>query len=414
MADARRHYLDLIRLDGVRMTPELAAAFGSVPRELFVPEGFRRRDGGWVAPGDPDFLPTVYRNDVLVTKLNGDRPVSSSSQPSLMAIMLRELDVRPGMRVLEIGAGTGYNAALMATLGATVTSVDVQEDVADRARSALVRSGIAGVRVVAGDGYLGDPGEQYDRVIVTVGVTGLSPHWFEQLTPDGLVVAPVEHAGHHPVLAARPGNSAAGPGNRVAGSGGPGNPEAGSGESATSTGPSTPVPGTAAVTARVVCSAGFMAAAGPLGVRHAGSHPPPALGARHTGHDPAGAAVPELVETAPARWKPSLDPAAYRDLWYAAGAWHRRATLANLSDFEQARLALLDESDTGGAMILPDGSVLAGGDEADRYAEIATSVIDRWWDLGRPPMRAWQVGLALGGDPSAPIWAPRTWQVVPG
>ena len=69
-------------------------------------------------PADPDFLATVYRDDVLVTKMDGRVPVSSSSQPSLMAIMLSALDVRPGMRVLEIGAGTGYNAALLATLGA--------------------------------------------------------------------------------------------------------------------------------------------------------------------------------------------------------------------------------------------------------------------------------------------------------
>lgn len=397
------------------MTPELATAFRAVPRELFVPGGYRRRDGSWVAPADPDFLTGVYRNDVLVTKLNGDVPISSSSQPSLMAIMLRALDVRPGMRVLEIGAGTGYNAALLATLGAEVTSVDVQEDVAARARDAVARAGITGVRILTGDGYLGAPGSRYDRVIVTVGIAGLSPHWFHQLTPDGLVVAPLEHAGHHPVLAARrttptghpaaptvPHDAAgprgaAGPG----GSAGPGNV----GEMVS--------PGDS-VTATVVCSAGFMAASGPLGARHAGSHPPAALGARHTGGDPLPPdALPELTESAPARWTPPLDTVEYRDLWYAAGAWHRRATLANLSDFDQAQLALLDETGTGGAAILPDGSVLASGPEAARYAAAATALIDRWQRLNRPPMYAWQVGLALDGDPTAPIWVPTTWHLTP-
>ncbi|BCJ41725.1 protein-L-isoaspartate O-methyltransferase [Actinoplanes ianthinogenes] len=359
MADPRRLFLDQIRQDGVPLTPELATAFATVPRELFVPDGFHRRDGSRVEPDDPGFLEAVYRNDVLVTKLHGDVPVSSSSQPSLMAVMLAALELRPGMRVLEIGAGTGYNAALMAALGAAVTSVDVQEDVAGRARAALARAGIAGVRVVAGDGYLGlqDP-LPYDRIIVTVGIAGLSPHWFAQLAPDGFVLAPVEHAGHHPVLVARPGD---------------------------------PVPAT------VVCPSGFMSAAGPLGARHAGSHPPSA------------GILSDLVETAPPRWASPLDTTAFRDLWYAAGAWHRRATLAGLPGREQGHLALLDESGTGGAVVLPDGAILAAGSEAERYTAIAGALIDRWWRLGRPPMRAWQVRLTLDGDPAAPIWVPHTW-----
>src|SRR3954468_3042615 len=104
-------FLEQIRRGGVTLTPELAAAFAAVPREVFVPDGFRRNDGGWARPGDDDFLSLVYQDDALVTKVRGKMPVSSSSQPSLMALMIEALDVRPGMRVLEIGAGTGYNAA---------------------------------------------------------------------------------------------------------------------------------------------------------------------------------------------------------------------------------------------------------------------------------------------------------------
>ncbi|GIF13157.1 protein-L-isoaspartate O-methyltransferase family protein [Actinoplanes teichomyceticus] len=362
MADVRRDFVDEIRHDGVRLPPRLAEAFASVPRELFVPDGFHRRDGSRVVPGDPEFLRSVYRNDVLVTKLDGDVPVSSSSQPSLMALMLAGLDVRPGMRVLEIGAGTGYNAALLATLGAEVTSVDVQEDVAARARGALRRAGIAGVRVVAGDGYLGTPDSRYDRVVVTVGVAGFSPHWFEQLAPGGFVLAPIEHAGHHPVLATRPADP---------------------------------------MTATVLCPAGFMSAAGPLGARHAGSHPP------------SPGTLAGLTGAAPARWG-SLDVVVYRDLWYAAGAWHRRATLASLPDREQGHLALLDATGAGGAVILPDGAVLAGGAEAERYTAVATALIDRWWRLNRPPIRAWRITLGPGGAPGTPILVPRTWELPPG
>ncbi|MEV6301593.1 methyltransferase domain-containing protein [Actinoplanes sp. NPDC051861] len=353
MEDARRHYLDQIRYDGVALSPALAAAFAAVPREVFVPDGFHRRDGRLVLPADPEFLPTVYSNDVLVTKMNGDVPISSSSQPSLMAVMIEALDVRPGHRVLEIGAGTGYNAALMATLGAEVTTVDVQEDVADRARAALARAGIDGVRVEHADGYTGGVDGRYDRIIVTVGVAGVSPHWLDRLEPGGLIVAPVEHAGTHPVLVVRP------------------DP----------------------VTASVVCPAGFMTAAGPLASRHQHSHPPPAP------------ALGGLAETAPARWGTALEAYAYRDLWYAAGAWHNRATHASIPGREQSFLALLDDSGAAGAVVLPDGAILASGGSAERYTAVATALVDRWWSLGRPPIRAWRVGLALDG----PILAPRTW-----
>src|ERR1051326_1170586 len=79
--------------------PEIEEAFRIVPRHLFLPD-----------------LPVekVYRDQAIATKLLNERIVSSSSQPAIMAIMLEQLELRPGQRVLEIGAGTGYNAALMA------------------------------------------------------------------------------------------------------------------------------------------------------------------------------------------------------------------------------------------------------------------------------------------------------------
>ena len=364
MTGPREDYLDQIRRDGLDLPPDLARAFASVPREAFVPEGFQRRDGSWVRPADPDFLGTVYSNDVLITKVDGRVPISSSSQPSLMAIMILALRVTPGLRVLEIGAGTGYNAALLASLGATITSIDVQEDVAVRARSALARAGIAGVRVKHADGYLGVPGSRFDRVIVTVGVVGVSPHWLAQLDPGGFVLAPVVHAGTDPVL-------------RVSGS------------------PAGPVTGTP------ICAAGFMRAAGPLNADHPGAFPPPV----------AAGALTEMAVAAPARFDPPLDEVPYRDLWYAAGTATRRATHAVIPGTDHSRLALVDSAGTGGAVLLPDGSVLAGGPEAARYAALAVEILDRWTAAGRPSMRAWRVMLTRTGDPSSPIWVPDAWEV---
>ena len=364
MTDLRRRYVEELLRHGAPLAPELAAAFAAVPREVFVAEGFLRRDGSWARPGSAGFLADVYRDDVLVTKSDGRVAVSSSSQPSLMAIMLAALDVHPGDRVLEIGAGTGYNAALLAALGAQVTSVDVQEDVAQRARTALATAGVENVRVVTGDGYAGVPGESFDRGIVTVGVAGVSPQWLAQTRP-GPIVVPVEHAGTHPVLA-------------VAG---------------TAEGP---------VTATVICPSGFMSAAGPLTAAHPGSHPPPVQ----------SGALAAFAPVTRARWAP-LDSYSYRDLWYAAGVWSRRATHAALPGHDQSGVVLLDEEGSGGAAILPDGSVLAGGDRADEYGALAVKIIDRWEEAGRPSMRAWRIGLRLTGDPQAPIWAPATWALRP-
>ena len=364
MTDLRRNFVEQIRRSGEPLSPQLVAAFTSVPREAFVPDGFQRRDGSWVRPADPDFLATVYRDDVLVTKVEEGIPVSSSSQPSLMAAMITALRVRRGMRVLEVGAGTGYNAALLAALGAAVTSLDVQQDVAGRARTALARAGVENVRVEHRDGYTGIPGERFDRVIVTVGIAGISPHWLEQLDPGGWVIAPVENAGTHPVLAVR------------------GSPDG-------------PVTGT------VVCPAGFMSAAGPLTATHPSAHPPHA----------AARAFPDLATRAPARFDPPLSLHSYRDLWYAAGVWSRNATHAVVPGREQSCLVLLDDSRTGGAVILPDGSVLAAGSSADRQAAEATGVLDRWTAAGRPAMETWRLALEQAGDPRTPIWVPYAWEL---
>lgn len=82
---------------GAITTPAVEAAFRAVPRHLFVPEVSTDR---------------AYRNHAIPTKLVDGRAVSSASQPSIVAAMLEQLDVKQGQRVLEIGAGTGYNAAL--------------------------------------------------------------------------------------------------------------------------------------------------------------------------------------------------------------------------------------------------------------------------------------------------------------
>ncbi len=149
-------------------------AFRAVPRHLFV-------------PGVP--LEQVYADEVIPTKFEGSRSISSSSQPAIMAVMLEQLDPRPGQRVLEIGAGTGYNAALLAHIvdpDGYVTTVDIDDDIVESARAHLAAAGFGPdrVRVVRADGVLGYPeGAPYDRIILTVNAEDVAPAWREQLRP---------------------------------------------------------------------------------------------------------------------------------------------------------------------------------------------------------------------------------------
>jgi protein-L-isoaspartate(D-aspartate) O-methyltransferase len=158
----------------------VAAAFHAVPRELFVPG---------VA------LDEVYRDQAIVTKREDGVGISSSSQPAIMAIMLEQLDPFPGARVLEIGAGTGYNAALLRELAGPsgrVVTLDIDAEVAGWARERLAQAGYADVLVVCADGADGWPGEApYDRVELTVGAADIAPAWAEQLCDGGVLVLPL-------------------------------------------------------------------------------------------------------------------------------------------------------------------------------------------------------------------------------
>jgi protein-L-isoaspartate(D-aspartate) O-methyltransferase len=187
MSDAsalHRTLIDALVGRGALGDSRIEAAFRAVPRHLFLP-GLN--------------LDEVYRDQAIPTKIVDGEAISSSSQPEMMAIMLEQLELEPGLRVLEIGAGTGYNAALMAhVVGATgtVTTVDLDIDLVDGARAHLAAAGLERVRVVLGDGGLGYPdGAPYDRIILTVGAWDIAPAWREQLRPGGRLVLPLTVGG---------------------------------------------------------------------------------------------------------------------------------------------------------------------------------------------------------------------------
>ncbi len=181
-------------------------AFLTVERHRFV-EGFylRQQDGTFVwqpfdplAP-DPDLLSYIYSDNSLLIKLS-PQP-SSSSQPWLVARMLELLELDEGMHVLEIGAGTGYNAALMAEIvghHGRVTTVEVQKDVAERTRRLLEVAGYSHIRLRVGDGYYGwTEDAPYDRIVATTACADIPPSWWDQLQPSGLMLIPLRHGGRH-------------------------------------------------------------------------------------------------------------------------------------------------------------------------------------------------------------------------
>jgi protein-L-isoaspartate(D-aspartate) O-methyltransferase len=142
----------------------------------------------------------AYADDIVRTKYDAEGvTISAASQPGIVAMMLDQLGVRPGHRVLEVGAGTGYNAALLAHLTGgqgTVITIDVDADIVDAARAHLGAAGYREVHVVLGDGALGYlAGGPYDRVVATVGARDVPLAWQDQVAPGGRLVVPMRLRG---------------------------------------------------------------------------------------------------------------------------------------------------------------------------------------------------------------------------
>ncbi|MGH3717965.1 MAG: methyltransferase domain-containing protein [Pseudonocardiaceae bacterium] len=180
---------------GALADPRWIAAFRAVPRHVFTPQ--------LLEPGQHHttdarqaWLSRVYQDDSLITAITHEPvlrtgvPTSSSTRPSLMARMLELLGLRDGMRVLEIGTGTGYNAGLLThRLGNShVTSIDIDPTLIDHARRRLHSLNLT-PHLVAADGIAGVPGRApFDRIIATCAIPGIPLAWITQLTPGGAML----------------------------------------------------------------------------------------------------------------------------------------------------------------------------------------------------------------------------------
>ncbi|MDI1462540.1 ATP-grasp peptide maturase system methyltransferase [Catellatospora sp. KI3] len=203
---ARTAYVRALADGGHLDDEHLVCAFQEVPRHGFLPAFFLwQPDGRWrgVDRREPDYLRLVYADTALATQLDGETtpdpkaparsgtPTCGSTRPSLMATMLEALALTGRERVLEVGLGTGYNAALLShRLGdSNVYSVDVDGAVVEAARSRLNSCGCE-PHIATTDGRSGWPGSpRFDRLIATCAVPAIPPDWIFQVADGGLIVA---------------------------------------------------------------------------------------------------------------------------------------------------------------------------------------------------------------------------------
>jgi protein-L-isoaspartate(D-aspartate) O-methyltransferase len=148
------------------------AAMRAVPRHEFVPV---------------DQRPRAYADIPL--PIGHDQTIS---QPAVVAFMTQVISPRPGLRVLEVGTGSGYQAAVLAETGARVWTIEIFRALADEARARLQRLGYGRVQVRHGDGYAGWPEVgPFDAIVVTAGADSIPPPLVRQLAPGGRLVMPV-------------------------------------------------------------------------------------------------------------------------------------------------------------------------------------------------------------------------------
>lgn len=346
------------RTGGITLSPAIVQAFASVPRDELITQVYRAGADGYQQQSSSDpgaLLERLYADDAIVTRLDEEgRPCSSSSQPSLMALMLHWLDLAPGVRVLEVGAGTGYNAALLAEVvgdPSLITTIDIQQEVVDQTRRRLGRLGYGAVTVRCGDGTHGAADRApFDRVIVTVGCPDISWHWVEQMVADGRLVVPLQHGGPHadPVLFLRRSGSK--------------------------------------LVGRVVSPSGFMALQG--------NH--------------SDAPWPQSIEDAQAT-TPDRQLPLFGDLDRGRGRWWDFAFFLALVDDRTYFSGVLALSDPDfGRVVMTPGGIRLWGEE--RLLDDLVTAHEQWGALGRPRLTDWTISMAPRStdrpehDPSDGVW----------
>lgn len=160
---------------GIR-DPKILEAFRSVPREKFLSE---------------EYADLAY----------GDHPLpieagQTISQPYIVALMIQAAEIKPGDSVLEVGAGSGYAAALISRIASKVVAIERQHDLVEVAAERMLRLGYDNVKIAEGDGTRGYPEEApFDAILAAASGSHVPDAWVEQLAPGGRIVMPVGEPG---------------------------------------------------------------------------------------------------------------------------------------------------------------------------------------------------------------------------
>ncbi|MFN2528546.1 MAG: methyltransferase domain-containing protein [Candidatus Baltobacteraceae bacterium] len=182
--ELRQQLADKLKGGGSLRNAAVERAVRAVPRHLFSPD----------TP-----LESAYEDHVLRLKDEGGVVLSTISQPAMIVEMLQQLRIAQGHRVLEIGTGSGYTTALLATLvgpDGCVVTIDLESDLVEAAQQRFAQLGLQHAHAVAQDGTLGEARHApYDRVLLTVCATDIAAAWWEQLAHGGRMVLPLSLRG---------------------------------------------------------------------------------------------------------------------------------------------------------------------------------------------------------------------------
>lgn len=379
----RRAMVEALAAAGAVTDTAVLGAMERVPREAFVPLFWSLppplRTGGpadvreWHA-SDASALPLVYDIDrALAIRRDPAEPgatagagvTSTASAPRIVGSMLELLDLAPGMRVLEIGAGSGYNAALLRELvgpEGAVSSVDIDAGLVAEAVERLGAVGYGDVVVAAADGHFGlAERAPFDRVVATVGCVDLAPAWLDQLAPGGFCLVPLQHDGWHPLTRIQPAGDGIG--------------------------------------GVVVGRAGFVGIQG----HQAGRSPWPRSG--RLGPEPAAQWSP-----LPAELAADLRPEEGRRSIGSRGMWDLAYLLA-LEDRRTAFMLSLAEDASSAAIDAEGGRIGWAGPEGSPLRDRLLEVAKRWTALGRPAVGDYRSDFTSRSDagpgeevPSSQAW----------
>ncbi len=210
MVNIRKHLnslLEEMREQDIEFDDRILSAFESVERHRFTPvlwtmdEESSELVKNKIDPEDPpgELIGEIYQDSPLVIESDGEDVISTSSQPTVMAFMIDAVSLKEGMKVLEVGSGSGYNAAILSEITGSdenVFTLEIREETASRAQNNLRGNGYSGVTLLEEDGGFGyKDGSPYDAVIVTCSSSTITKNWIEQLKVGGKLCAPLATRG---------------------------------------------------------------------------------------------------------------------------------------------------------------------------------------------------------------------------